>query len=96
MKCPNCKRDTAEVLDSRKIQKYHGSVRRRRVCSFCYHGWTTYEIQQKYIDNLFERDQNFLRSIQELYEQTQRTSNLLTRNFGSDLTDPASSNRGSL
>ncbi len=96
MTCPKCKSKNTEVYDSRKTDKYHGAVRRRRLCPKCHHSWTTYEIQQKHIDNLFERDQNFLRSIQELHEQTQSLNQILARNFGSDLTDPADRDRGDL
>jgi hypothetical protein len=52
MKCPRCKSKKTEVYDSRKTDKYDGSTYRRRICNSCYHSWTTYEIQQNYLDTM--------------------------------------------
>jgi transcriptional regulator NrdR family protein len=96
MNCPKCGSSKTEALDSRRIQKYHGSVRRRKICNKCYHSWTTYEIQQKYIDSLFEKDETTMRAIKELHEHTQSLNQILARNFGGDTADPSSNSRGSL
>ncbi len=88
MTCPKCGNNQTEVYDSRKKKKYHGSVMRRRLCPKCHNSWTTYEIQQKYIDSIFGKSQYEREAIQELYDHTQKTMELLSRNFGSDLADP--------
>ena len=96
MTCPKCDNRSTEVYDSRKIKKYHGSVIRRRLCPKCHHSWTTYEIQQKYIDSVFGKDQDLIEALNELHEHTKKTSQILTRNFGNYLSDVFDRGRNSL
>lgn len=96
MTCPKCNNKSTEVYDSRKIQKYHGSVIRRRLCNKCHHSWTTYEIQQKYIDSIFEKAEYEKEVIKELYEHAQKTMELLSRNYGSHLLDSTDCDGSSL
>jgi transcriptional regulator NrdR family protein len=94
MTCPKCGNKGTEVYDSRKTDKYHGAVRRRRLCPKCYNSWTTFEIQQKHIDSIFGKNQDDLETIRELYETTRKTNQILARNFGSHLTDYTDCDRG--
>ena len=68
MKCPSCRKQGTglprdgknQIIETRGHAKT-GSVRRRRVCPFCGHRYTTYEVNQrdfnrlKHLDNDLER-----------------------------------------
>ena len=52
MKCPRCKSRKTIVYDSRKTDKFNFSTYRRRMCNKCNYCWSTYEIQQEYLDSI--------------------------------------------
>lgn len=49
MKCLNCGADSSYIIDSRP---YNDFIKRRRKCSICGHRWNTFEIQQRYCNNI--------------------------------------------
>ena len=55
MKCPFCKAEDTQVIDSRVIRD-GGSIRRRRSCSVCEKRFTTYEYIELSLPSVIKQD----------------------------------------
>lgn len=80
MKCPRCQSKETCVLDSRPIERFNGATRRRRTCEKCYHNWTTYEIQQIYLDNMVSIPIEKVERYKELVNELNELQTLFRRN----------------
>ena len=80
MKCPRCNGKTSEVLDSRPNERFNGATRRRRSCKKCYHLWTTYEIQQNYLDTMVSLPLEKVARFKELTDELNELQTLFSRN----------------
>ncbi len=79
MKCPVCSKQSTglpkdgrnEVIETREHTKT-GSVRRRRICPFCNHRYTTYEVHQREFNRLknLDRDLDRLNLLEEFLSET--------------------------
>ena len=61
MNCPNCGSKTY-VVDTRYIDRYGGSLRRRRICYHCKQRFTTYEVTSDYLKKC-EKARSILMSV---------------------------------
>lgn len=51
--CPDCKKNTVYVIDSRGTNLFRTeSVRRRRKCANCHYTYTTYEVRDDLVDTI--------------------------------------------
>jgi transcriptional regulator NrdR family protein len=96
MKCPRCKSKKTEVLDSRPIERFNGATRRRRSCPKCYHLWTTYEIQQNYLDTMVSLPVEKIARYKELLNELDKLQTLFSRNGNHLSTDVPSDSGGNL
>lgn len=96
MNCPRCKSRKTEVIDSRPNERFNGATRRRRSCLKCFHLWTTYEIQQNYLDTMVSLPLEKVARFKELTDELTELQALFSRNGNHIPADLSDNRRGGL